>query len=427
MALAATAAGIGPEPDSGTEASVALRRRTRSTYGAVLGAAVLCYAALGAVLPALPRFAGIRLHGGPVAVGLAVGAPSLSGAFLRPLGGRFADRSGPFSVLLAGAVLMAVGVVPAFVPALPALIGSRLLVGGGEALMMSAAVLWLLRLAGPARRARAVGHAGLANYAGLTVGPLLADAIGPAAHLDRLWAAAAALPLLGGAVAAACRAEQGGPLRGRAEAPVAGGSGTAPLARLTLRPGMGLLLVNVGYVAVLSFGATAAAAHGIHIAALIVPIFGVGVIVSRTLFGSLPDRLGGARTLTGAALLEALGLVVAATTRSEPLAVLGLLALALGQGVAVPSLGLLALSRVEPGRQGAAAGLFFAYFDAGVGLGGPLVGMAARAFGAPAALLVAAVAVAAAIPAALLRAGAGDAPPRRRGVSAPVGDAEGPR
>jgi hypothetical protein len=39
----------------------------------------------------------------------------------------------------------------------------------------------------------------------------------------------------------------------------------------------------------------------------------------------------------------------------------------------VPGLGLLALTRVPAAQQSAAAGLFFAWFDAGVGLGGPAV------------------------------------------------------
>jgi predicted MFS family arabinose efflux permease len=55
----------------------------------------------------------------------------------------------------------------------------------------------------------------------------------------------------------------------------------------------------------------------------------------------------------------------------------------------VPALGLLALSRVAPERHGAAAGLFFAFFDAGVGAGGPLVGLVAR-LGSPGSALTAA-------------------------------------
>ena len=51
-----------------------------------------------------------------------------------------------------------------------------------------------------------------------------------------------------------------------------------------------------------------------------------------------------------------------------------------------PALGLLALHRVDPQRQGAAAGLFFSWFDAGVGLGGPTVGLAARTLNPPTAI-----------------------------------------
>ena len=370
-------------------------------YLAVLGAAVLCYAALGAVLRALPWFVGARLHGGPVAIGLAVGAPSLTGALFRPVGGRLADRNGPMPVMLSGAALMAVAVTPAFVPNLVDLVLSRLIVGCGEALMMSSAVLWLLTLAGPARRGRALGHIGLANYAGLAVGPLLADAIAPRIHMNLLWAMALLLPLLGGLVAAT----QGG---ARGVRPAGAGPKGAPrgsdasLVKLTLRPGLGLLLVNVGYVALISFAATAAAAHHLHIEAVVVPIFGVGVIASRTVFSGLPERLGAGRTLIGGALVAGAGLATLAVTSSESVAVLAVLTLALGQGVTVPALGLLALARVDPSRHGAAAGLFFAYFDAGVGLGGPLVGLAARVVGAPFALLVAGAAVATAAPAALL-------------------------
>jgi hypothetical protein len=60
--------------------------------------------------------------------------------------------------------------------------------------------------------------------------------------------------------------------------------------------------------------------------------------------------------------------------------------------------GLLALSRVPEARHGAAAGLFFAWFDAGVGLGGPAVGLLAGAAGPGDALAGAAAAVACTAP-----------------------------
>jgi MFS family permease len=106
---------------------------------------------------------------------------------------------------------------------------------------------------------------------------------------------------------------------------------------LTLRPGIGLLLVNVGYVAVLSFGAAASSAYGLHVAGIIVSLFGVGVIVSRTLLARISDRWGGPRTLTVAALAEAAELAALGLAGSTGLALSALVVLSIGQGLAVPA------------------------------------------------------------------------------------------
>lgn len=162
------------------------------------------------------------------------------------------------------------------------------------------------------------------------------------------------------------------------------------------------MLVNFGYVAVLSFGAAAATEQGTAVAGLVIPVFGVGVIVSRTVLAGIPDRFGPARTLSGAVVLESAGLAGLAAATSAPMALLALVVMAVGQGLAVPSLGLLALSSVPPSEHGRTAGAFFAYFDAGVGLGGPAVGLAARAADPTGALFAAAGAVLATAPIALL-------------------------
>jgi predicted MFS family arabinose efflux permease len=161
------------------------------------------------------------------------------------------------------------------------------------------------------------------------------------------------------------------------------------------------MLVNFGYVAVLSFGAAAATEQGTGIASLVIPVFGVGVILSRTILAGIPDRFGAPRTLTLAVTLEAAGLAGMAATTSTPVALFALVVMAVGQGLAVPSLGLIALASVPPSRHGRTAGAFFAYFDAGVGLGGPIVGVAARAADPTGGLFAAAGAVLATAPVAL--------------------------
>lgn len=349
-------------------------------YLMVLSAAALCYMALGAVLRILPRHVGHDLGASAAAVGFAVGAPALTAIVTRPLGGRWADRVGPRPLVLGGAAVMALGVLPSFAGTLLALDASRLVVGAGEGAMMAASVLWLLRLSGPEHRGRALGHIGLANYTGLALGPLLATALGTDAHA--VFVAAMVLPLLGAAATlplpAAPPAEET-----RATEAERGPS----LLRATLRPGIGLMLVNVGYVAVIAFGAEVGST------AVIVPVFAVVVVAVRLVGAGLPDRLGARNALRVCVVADGAGLVALAVSGSAPLALAATVVLAAGQALAVPALGLLALKRVEPERHGAAAGLFFSWFDAGVGLGGPVVGVAARALGPASAVALAGAAV----------------------------------
>jgi MFS family permease len=319
------------------------------------------------------------LGAGAFTVGLAVGAPALTGLLARPGGGRLADRVGPRRVLPVGALIMTAGVAPAFIETPTAQVASRLIVGIGEGLMMSAAVLWLLRLSGPERRGRALGHIGLANYGGLAIGPLIADF---ANGFDSVLIMAALLPLLG--AAAMPRTAPPGATSER------GGAG---LLQATLRPGLGLMLVNVGYAALLAFGGDRSS--------LAVPAFALTVIAARTLGAGIPDRFGARATLVAAAPTAAAGLIL---TALGP-AVIGVVLLGAGQALAVPALGLLALARVDPARHGAAAGLFFSWFDAGVGLGGPAAGVLAQLGGPTGALVGAAIAVACTAPIALVSTG----------------------
>jgi MFS family permease len=127
-----------------------------------------------------------------------------------------------------------------------------------------------------------------------------------------------------------------------------------------------------------------------RLAAFVVPVFAVAIIVSRTLGGGLPDRLGGQRTVVVFAGAEALGLLVYALAGAPPLALSALLVLSVGQSLAVPGLGLLALTRVPAAQQGAAAGLFFAWFGAVASLAGPAGALLAAAVAVGAVVLLAA-------------------------------------
>ncbi len=355
----------------------------RRSYLLVLAGAVCCYAALGAIVRIIPGYVGSTLGESAIAVGLAVGAPAITAVFARPGGGRLADRRGPRLIVAAGALVAAIGAVPMFVESYPAFVLSRLAVGVGEGAMMSASVLWLLRLAPRDRQGRTLGHIGLANYAGLTLGPLLADALGGPARVQRVFAAAAVLPLLGLlAIGAASPGREPEAREGERRSLWA-------IVLLILGPGLGLLLVNVGYAALLTFGPKVIGGAAVAV----LPVYAVTVIAVRTLGGSLPDRLGAGRLLALSAPTAAAGLVMAAFL-PPALALAGVAILGVGQALAVPSLGLLAIEPVTPEQQGVASGVFFAWFDAGVGLGAPFAGAVAAVTEPSGALAAAAAAVA---------------------------------
>lgn len=373
-------------------------------YLRVLAAATMCYLGLGVVLAILPPYLTGHAGAGPFVVGLAVGAPALTAVLVRPLAGRWADRAGPVRVMLAGALVMAAGgaaLWPASSTAV--LIGARLLAGAGEGAMMAAGVLWLLRLAGPHARGRSLGHLGLANYCGLAAGPLLAVTLGGNGAYRAVFVAAALAPLLGAALAMPFGGH-GAHAPGR---PQPRGAGQWPVADVLLA-GCGLALANVGYVALLSFGAQAVSAGGGNLVAA----FGVTVVAVRVLGGGLPDRWGATPVLVAAALAEAAGLAALVMMPNMATVLGATMVLAAGQALAVPALGILALRRVPASRQGVAAGLFFAFFDIGVGLGGPAVGLLAKLGGPGSAVEGAAVAVALVAGLPLVTRGGG--PGRRR-------------
>jgi MFS family permease len=104
-----------------------------------LGLSDLAYfTAAGALIAVTPFFVTGPLGSGPAAVGLAVGAFSVSTLVLRPVAGRWTDRHGRRPLLIGGAALFAVLVVGhLLVTDLAGLVVLRLVLGMAEALSSS--------------------------------------------------------------------------------------------------------------------------------------------------------------------------------------------------------------------------------------------------------------------------------------------------
>src|SRR5204862_406470 len=130
-------------------------------------------------------------------------------------------------------------------------------------------------------------------------------------------------------------------------------------------------------------------AGGSGAGATVFTAFAVAVFASRVVLSAVPDRAGARRTATAAGLLEALGLTIIALAHSLVVALLGALVVGIGFSMLFPSLALMVVGEVGADRRGSALGAFTAFFDIGVGLGGPLAGLTAALAAYPAVFVLA--------------------------------------
>jgi MFS family permease len=183
-------------------------------------------------------------------------------------------------------------------------------------------------------------------------------------------------------------------------------------------PGLALALANVGYAALAGFVVLHLRARGIGGGATVFSVFAVAVFASRLVLARVPDRAGARRTAGTAALLESVGLAVIALAHSLAVALLGAVVVGAGFSMLFPGLALIVVGEVGESRRGAAMGAFTAFFDVGVGLGGPIAGATAAVAGYPAVFFLAAAAALAAAGIVLLPT------PRPRGVVVPCAPAD---
>jgi len=364
-------------------ATLAARHPGIAASAGVFASALLAFLAIGAALPVLPGYVRGPLHAGDVAVGIVVGAFAVTAVVCRPLAGRQADARGRRAVLVAGCAAMALGgVLYLLASSVAGLVVARLVVGAGEGAVYTAGATWAVDLAPEDRRGLALGLFGLAVWGGLSLGPLAGELLRSGVGYDAVWVATALLPLAGGLLAVRL------PDSGRAHVGEPGPLAFFP--RAAHRPGIALALANVGYAALAGFVVLHLRARGIGGGATVFTAFAVAVFASRVVLSRVPDRAGAHRTATAAGLLEAVGLAVIALAHSLWVALCGAIVVGVGFSMLFPSLALMVVGRVGGDRRGSALGAFTAFFDIGVGLGGPIAGATAALAGYPAVFVLAA-------------------------------------
>ncbi|SDC23439.1 Predicted arabinose efflux permease, MFS family [Geodermatophilus telluris] len=339
--------------------------------------------ATGALLGVTPFFVTGPLDGGPAAVGVAVGASGVTTLVLRPLAGRWADRHGRRPLLVGGASLLAVLVLGhLLVTDLAWLVVLRLLLGAAEALYVVAGFAALADLAPAGRAGEALSYNSLALYVGIAVGPVVGQALLGSGGFAAVWAGGAVLL----AVAALLAARVPETLE-----PVSGPSAAPPLLHpAVLLPGIGLLAGVAVVGGFTAFAPLHAARIGLDAWSTVLGLFGLVVVVCRTVFATLPDRVPPLRLAAAALGASAAGLTLVAAVPSAEGLLAGTASLAVGTAFLTPAVFAAVFSRVPPSQRGSAAGTASVFIDLGLGGGPLLLGLVASAGGIPAAFLTAA-------------------------------------
>ena len=228
-----------------------------------------------------------------------------------------------------------------------------------------------------------IGLYGLAVWSGLSIGPLVGELLLHASGYTLVWLFAGAAPLVGALIALR--------LPDPFHPKPADGEHHPLIAREAIRPGTALALASLGYATVASFVVLHLDARGVGHGAIVFGVFATMVVLTRLVGGDLPDRVGPVRVAIAAAAVEAVGLATMGVAHSLAVAIAGALAMGAAFSLLYPSLSLIVVGRVPETRRGAALGTFTAFFDAGIGFGAPLAGIAAALTGYEGAFLFAAV------------------------------------
>ncbi|RDK00690.1 MFS transporter [Paraburkholderia lacunae] len=357
----------------------------------------LCYLTIGIPLAVLPGYVHDDLGYSAVLAGAAISVQYLATLASRPLAGRTADTLGPKRTVTIGllgcgasGIFLLLAVLCAHWPVLSLvlLVCSRLLLGFGESLCGTGAILWGIGRVGTSNNARVISWNGIATYGALAVGAPLGVAIAHTVGFAALGILVILLAALGFYLA-----------RPIAPVPIVHGERMSYRSVFTrvLPHGIGLALGSAGFGSIATFITLFYAARHWPNAALSLTVFGTLFIGSRLLFANTIKTYGGFRVAIASFSCECVGLLMLWLAPEPHIALAGAALTGFGFALVFPALGVEAVGLVPPASRGAALSAYSVFLDLSLGITGPLAGYIAGEFGYGSVFLFAAVAAAAAV------------------------------
>lgn len=347
----------------------------------VVSATFLGFLGIGAILPVLGPHVRHDLGQSDIVLGFAIGVFSIVALAGRLISGPVTDRRGrKYSYTVGLALCSTAGLAYLMPVGIWAVFAGRILQGIGEAFLFTGAAAWIVELGGEGRQARSLGWLSSGIWGGISVGPVIGQALG-AYHSAAWMLALTPLP----AIAA---------LRWVPEhyTPPPPRERNSWIPRGAVLPGIVLGFVNVHYPAIAGFLVLHLAGSG-NIGGTAVALYAGMILFSRFFLGGLPDKLSPMVTFYAGISMMVVGLLVTAAAPPAPFALAAAALTGFGFSFPWPSIATTVLKRAHPAERASTLGSVSAFVDAFVGGSAFLAGKIAKSYGYPSVYLFASLSV----------------------------------
>jgi MFS family permease len=312
------------------------------------------------ILPVMPLYVA-SLGGTPTELGLIIGNFAAMAMLLRPPAGWLIDTRGPHPILLIGMaifLLASLGYIAA--RSVQPILALRLFHGVGMGLFPTAATVVIAELAPPARRGEAMGWFGIANGAGLLIGPTVGPPIANLLGFSGLFLAAAGVAGVGllGILLVGLPAKPRRDIRFPRLPDL--------FSRAALLPSAILFFLFVPYGLVVAFIPIMAQSRGLANPGFFYTAFGTAMLLVRAKAGQVSDRRGRAAVILPGMAVTAVSMIILAAASGPAGVLVGAALFGLGFGSVQPALMALAADRAGPAERGKAMGTLYFAWELGI-------------------------------------------------------------
>ncbi|SFM15249.1 arabinose transporter [Pelosinus propionicus] len=348
-----------------------------------LGIAIfLTYLSVAMALPVIPVFVKEVLNLPNWLGGFAVGVSFIATILSRKYAGDFADTKsskkcfmiGFFFYMVAALVCMAASIAGLSASiSFAILIVGRLLLGIGESMTTVGIPSWHFLYLGPVHSGKILAVLGMAMYGAFALGGPVGLTLYRSFGFDSVMLASSIVPIIG--VIMFITSPEVAPHKA-----IAVKKSFLKLLRSIWKQGMAVTLQGIGFAVLGAFISLYFKDQGWPYAGIGLSLFGIGFVISRILFGTLPDKIGGVKVALVSLMVETAGQGLLWLAPHYSLALLGALLTGLGCSMIYPAMGVEVIKRISPEQRGAAFGGFAMFQDVAYAFSAPIGGVIADKF-----------------------------------------------